>query len=256
MKKILMSVIMVVFSLNVSISVHADSNVKDANPTNTQREFPTKNLVWPSQINVLFPDEDLAKMVALELTLETDDKYNPDSIVTQDVLDKVNDLWSRDGRFYVESLEGVGYLHNLRILYLDDNGITNIPSELKQLPLTQLDFTANEITDMRVLNYFTSNIVIAAGYQMIDESYLGEFAINDVVATNLPVIFEQATDPNDVLFSNNIQPVEIIQGPEGTFLEGTMLHLPTNKVGTYKVEVRINGGKAYNSVVSYIYTVK
>lgn len=97
----------------------------------------------PATVDQIFPDDALAFKVAQELGV------SEDTVVTQEQLDTITTMVYV--AFGVEDLTGMEYLHNLKLVDLSQNNISNLENLANLTELEVVSLNENQITDITPL---------------------------------------------------------------------------------------------------------
>ncbi len=100
----------------------------------------------PAAINAIFPDPNLAKVIADELGMSSTDQVTADQLKIIENLDAdSNDI---------QSLEGLEYCTGLQYLSLDDNQISDLTPLMGLANLTSLSLAVNQISELTPISEF------------------------------------------------------------------------------------------------------
>ncbi|EAF7771962.1 TPA: leucine-rich repeat domain-containing protein [Listeria monocytogenes] len=128
----------------VSFSPLAEpTEVEAAKPNISNTQIKNLQEAPPAAINEIFPDDALSFKVAQELSV------SEDTVVTQEQLDTIKTMVYVE--FGVKDLSGMEYLHNLHVIDLSQNEITNIDSLAKLTNLEEISLNQNQIVDISPL---------------------------------------------------------------------------------------------------------
>jgi len=121
-------------------------------------------------LSELFPDANLAQMVAIRLELWDWDTWQMiDHLVTQADLDSIAIIDSHDVGAFVTDLQGIHYLRNLHVVILEHGGISNLTPLAELMDLGWLSLWDNRVTDLTPLAGLSSLVALDLGNNLISD---------------------------------------------------------------------------------------
>lgn len=159
----------------------------------------------------VFPDAKFADVVAKKVGYS---KKITD-VVTQVDLDKITGTLFASSK-EITSLEGIGYLRNLRILYADNNQISEIPAEI------------SDLTSLEILDLGKNNVSVVPTTALSQMTQLKSITLSNNAVSEIPSDIDAVASASKLDFQNN----SITQLPEsiGNLVRITSLNFSHNQL--------------------------
>ncbi|MBK1995643.1 leucine-rich repeat protein [Listeria ivanovii subsp. londoniensis] len=169
-------------------------------------DFGTKvraaSISQPTPINQIFPDTCLAETIAEILS-----KNKITDVVSQQELSSIDELYANES--WIEYLEGIEYLSNLRKISLENNLIQNISKLANLSKLEEVNLNGNQLNDISALASLTNlNTLNLSKNQIADIDALSNLGklkylnLNNNQLTNINVL-SKLTNLTELDFSEN-----------------------------------------------------